>query len=302
MKLKFFVFSYNRGQYLANCVHSIERCAPGSEVVVFDDHSSDSETLAVLERLSARHTIFRTGRDAGHKLGGLYSNMQAALDYAGANDYACFIQDDTQLVRPLEAEDLRLIHDCFEQRQDLGFISPAFIRGISRQGRRRIDFDYDPQSRLFFPQQSRRSAGIHYSDIFLTRIERLRSVGWHFQDGEPANAARAASSFGHMGYLRCPFLMWLPNGTAYRGKTKTIALRWAERHRNCGFYPFQELERAAVERLRNEVPPRLPVAEEWLRLTRGDPKKPWIYDPLQGSRTLKHLNRVEIYLRRRLLP
>lgn len=297
-ELSFYVFSYNRGSFLANCVHSIEAQAPGARVVVIDDHSDDAETLAVLEALATRHRVIRAGADSGHKLGGLYSNMQTALELTGERELACFLQDDTQLVRALSAEDLHSLDLSFEHDPQLGFVSPAFVRGASLEGKRRLKFDFDEARQLFFARPGARSAGVHYSDIFLTRSDRLRAVNWQFQRGEPANAAQAEEHFSRMGYLRCPFVMWLPNGPAYRGKTKTLALRWAERRRRCGFYPFRTLEPEALLRLHDASPAQLPVAEEFLRTEHGSPPTPWVYDPLQGAGLLKHANRAELLLRR----
>lgn len=299
--LRFFVFSYNRGQFLENCVRSIETGAPGAPIVVFDDCSNDPATCAVLEDIAARHRVMRAGETTRHKLGGLYGNMQAALESAADDEFVCFTQDDTQMVRTLDDEDYHTLAACFATRPELGFLSPAFIRGISRRGRRRIDFGYDAQLQLFFPRPGRPRAGVHYSDICLSRVDRLRAVGWHFELGEPANNAQAAVHFGPMGYLRYPFLMWLPNGPAYRGKTKTLALRWAERKRRCGFYPFRDLDPAAAERLRHAPVPLLPVAEDFLAIAHGELDKPWVYDPLQGARLLKPLNRAELLLKQHLL-
>lgn len=298
--VRFFVFSYNRGQFLANCVRSIETCAPGAPIVVFDDYSSDPATCAVLQNIAVSHQVVRAGETTRHKLGGLYANMQAALESAADDELVCFAQDDTQMVRALDDEDYRTLAACFAARPELGFLSPAFIRGISRRGRRRIDFSYDAQLQLFFPRAGRPRAGVHFSDICLFRVDRLRAVGWRFGLGEPANNAQAAIHFGPMGYLRCPFLMWLPNGPAYRGKIKTLALRWAERRRRGGFYPFRDLDPAAAERLRHAPVPLLPVAEDFLAIAHGELDRPWVYDPVQGATLLKHANRAELLLRRYL--
>src|SRR5690606_32646020 len=55
--LHFWVFSYNRAEFLSNCVASIELCAPGWPIHIFDDHSSDPETRAVLAELALRHQV-----------------------------------------------------------------------------------------------------------------------------------------------------------------------------------------------------------------------------------------------------
>ncbi|MDZ7747945.1 MAG: hypothetical protein U5K43_03140 [Halofilum sp. (in: g-proteobacteria)] len=38
-------------------------------------------------------------------------------------------------------------------------------------------------------------------------------------------------------------------------------------------------------------------AEDWLEPVTGPLPIPWIYDPLHGSRLLKHLNRLELLAR-----
>ncbi len=293
----FYVFSFNRGQFLENCVRSIEDCAPQSSIVIFDDRSNDPDTVDTLKRLAGKHRVVSSQSDPGHKHGGLYANMQFALEAAPDDTILCFIQDDTQLVRKLTDPDQKSILEAFNNRPDLGFISPAFIRGIALQNQSARQFDYDPDVNLLYWRESRRSAGVYYSDIFMTTARRLRSRQWRFQAGEPANQRQAQSIFSRMGYLPCPFIMWLPYGTAYRGKQKTLALRLAEKIRHCGFHPFRYMQDSDVDYLRSQSPPTLPIAEEFLSTTRGELKKPWIYDPLQNSSALKHLNRVELYLR-----
>lgn len=297
----FYVFSFNRGEFLRNCIESIEQCAPGSEIIIHDDESDDPQTRAVLEQIAKKHAVVTAGANSGHKHGGLYANMQAALESAPAGELICFLQDDVQMVRNLDARDIRHLDACFHRDPALGFICPAFIRGISVTKEGTDSFDYDSEKELFYWQDNRRSAGSYYSDIFVSKPERLRESGWHFRSGEPANQRQARERFGRMGYMRCPFLMWLPYGPAYRGKQKTLALKIAERTRSCGFYPFRYLSDTQKAHLRENSPPELPVAENFLTPVQNGLSKPWIYNPLQGSRLLKHMNRVETFLRS-LLP
>lgn len=296
-QIQFFVFSYNRGPFLEHCVGSIARCAPTAEIVVFDDQSTDPETRRVLERLSARHKVVSSGGGLGHKHGGLYANMQAALDTVEDDRLICFTQDDTQMVRSIDESDLRFIEDCFAKRPDIGFISPLFLQEFRVRRIGATAYRYDPQIGLFFRDDTGRSAGTYYSDIFMSTAGRLRNAGWVFERGEPRNQIQAKAKFGPIGYLAKPFMMYLPNGPAYRGKAKTLALRLAERVRRCGFYPFEHMTEDAVRSLATCGPSRLPIAEHFLRTVDGDLSKPWIYSPLQGSRLLKHLNRLELLAR-----
>ncbi|MBC7185339.1 MAG: glycosyltransferase family 2 protein, partial [Marinobacter sp.] len=55
----FFVFSYNRGPHLKNCIESIETCAAGHRVIVYDDASEDPETQQILRDIETRHEVRR---------------------------------------------------------------------------------------------------------------------------------------------------------------------------------------------------------------------------------------------------
>lgn len=296
--LRFFVFSYNRGEFLANCVRSIEECVPEAGITVVDDRSTDRATQEELASIERRHRVIHAGTGSGRKHGGLYRNMQAALDGATDETLACFVQDDTQVVRRLDDDDVTALTRRFEQCPDLGFVSPCFMRGRTRQRNPGMAFRYDPALDLFFPGSTGRSAGIYYSDVCIVQVERLRAAGWRFASGEPANQRAAMGHFRPMGYLRCPFMMWLPNVPAYRGRAKSLALRWAEHARGCGLYPLAYIPPEAIERLATASGEHPPVAEEWLAPVGGPIVTPWIYDPLQGSRWLKHLDRLELGVRR----
>lgn len=295
--IAFFVFSYNKGRLLANCVESIEQCAPFASITVVDDRSDDPETCRILEQLAASHRVIQSLARSRHKHGGLYHNMQLALDTADQHGLACFVQDDTQIVRPLTQDDETSLAACFANDSRLGFIRPTFLKGSALARGRGTGFRFDAGSGLYFAQPDGRSAGVHYSDVFLAPPERLRAVGWRFQFGEGANQALAARHFGPMGYLQYPFVMWLPHTPAFRGRQKTWTLSIAERVRGCGIYPYRIMRPDEVRALGNAAQQRPAVAEDFLTPAQGTPSKPWIYHPLQGSRWLKHLHSLELAVR-----
>jgi hypothetical protein len=293
----FCIFSFNRGQFLENCVRSIEQCVPSARIAVFDDNSYDEETCAVLARVRARHAVVQPGKSSSHKLGGLYGNMQVALEHAREVDLVCFIQDDMQVVRPVSAEDLRSIACAFDADEQLAFLQPCFLKGCNRARDART-LSFDAASGLYFRAATSQSSGRHFSAVLITRPERLLSRGWTFARSEPENDRQASRLFGRLGHLYAPFAMWLPEVPAYRGKRKTFALRLAERRRGVGFFPFVPMTGAEVERLRSRSPAVLPVAEDFLACRNASLPVPWTYYPLQGNRLLKKLNGLELSLRR----
>ncbi|WP_226668108.1 glycosyltransferase family 2 protein [Microbulbifer aggregans] len=293
-----FVFSYNRGPFLENCIQSIETCAPHCRLTVIDDGSDDPETRRVLADVATRHQVIDKTAETGHKLGGLYANMQAAYEMAGDDELICFLQDDTQMVRHLSEADIQALRESFEQQPDLGFISPAFVRGFSLRKPANRDFRFDQERGFWFWYPGKRSTGTWFSALLIANTARLRQVGWDFEVGESVNNRKAAELFCRMARMRAPFSMWLPNGRAYRGKQKSLALRFGEWSRRCGLYPLEIMTAAEVDALQAGQSPKLPVAEDCLKV-RGNlrVKKPWAYDPMQGAGWLKVLDRIERKLR-----
>lgn len=294
--VRFVVCSYNRGAFLRHCVDTIERCAPGHAITVMDDSSDDSETIKILDAIAARHEVINSASLSGHKHGGLYENMQAALERSD-DELICFLQDDTQLVRPMEPRDEGDLHAAFDAAPDLAFVSPCFIRGIALKHKQDRDFRFDADTGLWYWHPQKRSTGAYYSDVVIAHRSRLQQAGWRFEQGESANDRQARRTFRRMGHMAVPFAMWLPNVPTYRGKRKTLALRWAERYRKSGFYRLHRLDPEQVSTIRNRAAPTPPLAEDCLQSEDPALKRPWTYDPMQGLSGLKLLDRFERWLR-----
>lgn len=293
----FCVFSFNRGKFLEHCVKTIEECVPNADVAIFDDDSFDEYTRDVLKTLSGRHTVLQPGNQSTHKLGGLYGNMQSALEYAADRRLVCFLQDDMQVVRPLAVEEIDAFDRCFDDNPRLAFLHPCFLKGINRK-RDESTLSFDRELGAYRRQGTDQSAGQYFSAILITRPSRLLEQSWEFGRSEPVNDRQAKQYFDRIGHLFAPFAMWLPEVPTYRGKRKTLALRLAERHRGSGFFPYRLMHHEKTEELQSRSSEVLPVAEDFLDCTNHRLEKPWGYYPMQGSRWLKKLNSLELALRR----
>lgn len=296
--MHFFVFSFNRGDFLENCVASIERCAPGHPVTVFDDDSNDEATRQVLGAIGNRHRVLcpsANGPESKH--GGLYGNMQAALEIAASDELLCYLQDDMQLVRSVTADDIDAAERYFERCPDAGFMQPAFLKGSNRRSDR-AQMRIDAKSGGYFADRLDRSAGAYYSDVFISRAARLHQSGWHFRNREAANELQARQRFRQMVYLRNPFAAWLPQAPAWRGKRMTLALRLGQRAGRCGLYPFDTLGDEEARAFTQRETAILPFAEDFLSVGDADLPRPWTYHPLQGRRMLKLLNSIELKIRK----
>lgn len=291
------IFSFNRGQFLQHCVESLERCAPQWDICVIDDGSNDPDTRTLLEQIATRHHVINATQIPGRKHGGLYGNMQKALETFRNRDFLMCLQDDMQMVRRITLDDEKCIQQYFADNPDAAFIQPCFLKGSNRERDQRT-LRFCEQRRVYVREGKGQSAGLYYSDILITSPTRLMAARWRFADSEPENDRQAARSFGKLAHLYAPFVMWLPEVPAYRGKRKTLALRLAERRRHCDLYPFRYLTDNEAQALRKRAPSKLPIAEDFLETVEPNLERPWVYYPLQGSRWLKKLNSLELAIRR----
>lgn len=293
----FCIFSYNRGRYLDNCVRSIELCAKYADIRIFDDDSDDPETLKYLSEIRNRYAVVSTDKSSDAKLGGLYNNMQHAINHCSGESIVCFIQDDMQLVRPVDFGEIDGYKEYFDKNPRHAFLQPCFLKGSERL-REMQSLQYNGTMKIYQRCGVRQSAGTYFSAVFMASPARLLENNWRFQYSERKNDQQAKQYFDRLGYLYAPFAMWLPDVPAYRGKRKTLALRIAERRRQCDFNPYKIMSTDEVTQLKKRSPDILPFAEDFLTCATPGLPLPWSYYPLQESRWLRKLNSYELFLRR----
>jgi len=296
-ELVFVVCSYNRGQFLQNCVDSIERNAPDARIIIADDLSEDPETIQILDQIEQRHEVLRPAKVSHNnpKVGGLYLNMQAALDHVTGNQLIAYIQDDMQLVRRLDAADMKSIRAHFLEREDAGFLCGVFLSG-NRREHFADEIRWDQTRGCYFTTASGGWKG-HFAAPIICLSSRMRAVNWRFAAREKLNDAQASEIFEPMGIMRDPFIMFLPAVPVLRWRRKTRALQIAEKRINAGFYPYNDLDYNKLEEFRKRENSVLPIAEDWLE-TRTFLSKPWPRGPLQDFPWLKRLNRLETAISR----
>ncbi|MGB0867859.1 MAG: glycosyltransferase [Granulosicoccaceae bacterium] len=292
--LTILVFSFNRGQFLRNCIASIERYAPDSKVLIVDDLSDEPETQQVLQELGQRYRIWQPELDSNqHKLGGLYANMQSAFENLPDDALVCCLQDDMQLVRDIRERDIADMQSYFKNNPNAGFLHHAFMKGHQRARYIRTT-RFDPDQKVYLREADGKRVGEYFSAVFTARVDRLKSKGWSFGKSEKANNQKASATFDRMGFMRNPFAHWLPCVPSHRHKRKSWAIKVAEKRTGAGFYPFSPFEATTVEDFLSRDDAVLPIAEDFLSTTPMAPVNPWIYHPLQGApRWLYLAHRIE---------
>jgi glycosyltransferase involved in cell wall biosynthesis len=263
-----FIFSYNRGNFLANCVNSLLRHAPSARICVVDDRSTCPDTLAYLAQLPSGVELLQGQVKDGARHGGLYNNMQLALESC-SSELVFFIQDDMQIVRDIDEDDLRYINAFFAHYPEAAFLHPMFLRGRRyRRDRRitRLQSDFP----VYFREQPEKNSqrDLSYVDGVIAHAGRLQAANWQFVEGEAANANKAWPLFGKMGIWPHPIAMFLPEVPVYRGKHKTRPVALAEQWAGTEPKAFLPMTPEQVRLMKARDLSVLPVAENFIRCSK----------------------------------
>lgn len=265
MRELIFVFSYNRGIFLANTISSLVDYCPRARIVVIDDRSEDPKTLKILDSLKERFEVLKTpnAQESSDKHGGLYRGMNLALELASnrAAQYALFVQDDMQCVRPVTEADWERVNQFFELNLDAAELYVNFLKPD--------DFG-DPSAYILLPGKvayARRESDPRvkaFSDTGIVHVERMRKVFERIPVGELVADKYARSAGVKLGFSAFPFLMFLPLPRTWRGRTQSLFYWLAERIGRTGFYPYTPMSEDKVKAFLTRPPEEIPVGVSWL--------------------------------------
>ncbi|GHC55658.1 glycosyltransferase family A protein [Neogemmobacter tilapiae] len=288
------IFSYNRVEYLKNCVDSVRLNMPDARLRIFDDNSDDPAMLEYLSRTDAE--VVRADTKDEERHGGLYANMQRALDMA-EHDYLILLQDDTQVVRPVGPDDLYEIDRIFRANDRRAFLCVLFMKA-ARMRRFRREVDAYPDENIY-----RTAAGISeknfarrlaYFDVVLCNVGRLRTVNWTFAPSERANCEMARELFEDMPVMKSPFVFFCPEVPFFRNRSKTLAARIAARVVGTDLKRYLDLDEAKTTLLKERPLSQWPIAEDWLTPTNPKVRRPFVFKDVSARWWLSALHKIEM--------
>lgn len=264
--LVIYIFSFNRGRFLDNCLKSVAVCAEGIPVTVIDDQSDDRNTQEILAKYRSRLKVITAGEAeiSEHKTGGLYNNMRFAFQDAreSGKRFVLFLQDDMQLVRPILPRDIAGAAAFFEANPNTAELHTCFMkRFFADRDEQLAELDATGEAYL---RPSNYPGFSGFSAVGLFDIERVSQLFGELQQGEYANNEFAQKNGIQMGISTRPFMMWLPYPISHRGKTRNLPLQLVESVAGCGFYPYQIMTDKAVGELLERPLEQHPYAEDWL--------------------------------------
>ncbi len=277
--IKIYVFSFNRGEFLENCLRSIEICAADSEVLVIDDQSYEQKTKDVLDYFSDKFSLFLAGEadEIEYKTGGLYNNMRFAFSDARKKGfrYVLFLQDDMQLLRPILNDDILNAEKFFSANNNSAELHTCFMkRYFSERDEQLTEID---DSGTAYLRPSDYSGFSGFSAVGLFDVPRFFRLFGNLKQGEYYNNEFAQINNIQMGISTMPFMMWLPYPISHRGKKRNIPLQMIEFVGGCGFYPYKIMSGAEVTSLVNRDIKSRPYAEKWLTVSGLENVRNWSF-------------------------
>ncbi len=257
------VFSFNRGPFLKNCIESV-RAHTSWPLSVWDDDSRDPATLDVLSGLEADGVpVYRAGSDMVRedRTGGLYGNMYAALQDGRDEgvEYLLFIQDDQQVVRPVDDEVITHADQFFTANEHSFLLHTFFLKQVSfRHDRSRMVLD---SSGLAYFRQETGPGRYFFSAVGFFSVARFWELCGQRLVGEGAYENWCREHGVKMGFYVYPFAMWNPYPTAWRKQRRPLLERWIDAIGGAGLHRISPMTKEAQRQLLTRDPSILPVAE-----------------------------------------
>lgn len=297
------IMSYNRGDYLKVCALSCLENLPDCKVVIYDDQSDDPETLEALSELSQSgcRIVTSSATDLRERHGGLYSNMQRALNECETR-YLIYLQDDTQVVRLFDQETAHVVRQIFSD-QDVAFVRSQFYKESDIK-RFFPDFKSDHNGNFLAPKDTYEDCDKDhaYCDVMIADVQKLRQVNWQFRHLERENQLLAKKYFKYMPYLWNPFVFYCPEVPSYRDRKLYLASRIAQRKR-CGIIAkFDNLDGDKLDAFLSRPKDNWPIAETFLSTNVPDVKRPFVFQDYAKTPWLHILYKVESRLWRMAFP
>lgn len=277
MNLNIYLFSYNRGKFLKNCLSSIQQCMAEYNVTIIDDNSNDLYTVQLLNDLSeSLEIIHHNPEKKEYKTGGLYGNMNFAMNHAQqiGCDYCLFIQDDMQLVRPFTQIDTKMIEKYFSTTENAIEYDINFLR--EERAEHFFNENYINESETaYMVKEAYQSGKSNFSATGIFHVKRFFNWFQEFEVGEGVNSNKAIELGIEKGFSTYPITCWLPYPKSYRGKQRNFMHELIELVGGAGYHPIRLMNEDEIRNFMSRPPEDLPIMERFLRSSSAPRQDRW---------------------------
>ncbi|MFC3153100.1 hypothetical protein ACFOEK_18815 [Litoribrevibacter euphylliae] len=210
------IFSYNQDKELSMLLSSMKEFASGYDCIVYDDGSTNSNTISILKNSSElfKEQFLLPKEKKTSSRGRLHQNIQSAYEYAleKGYQYLFLVQDDMQFVRPLDRSILNEYSTYFDADEKIIQVDPRFLRRLGS-----IKINNELHAYSFEDDDDRGS----YADVGILDIKKLNNLNWKFEASERKNKVKAHNIGLKRIFPFTPIFMHLPYPVIYRkGKKK----------------------------------------------------------------------------------
>jgi len=262
-----YVFSYNRGVLLDNCMKSILKCANDFTVTIVDDQSNDEATINILNKyrdIGIRVVQPDDNNTKNYRVGGLHYNMNKVLNEAYKNGikYVLFIQDDMQMIRPIKEKDINNIVNIFKNNDNTVQIMISFMK--YKNNIRKISGYKKDVTKLSYKKSLNYEGYNSFTDTGVYDVRKTLKLLGHINRTERKNNELAKERGIQACVYAYPLTMWLPMPITYRSGRRSVVLKIIEKIGGAGFYPWEIMPEKQVNKLFNRNLDKYPIAEDYL--------------------------------------
>lgn len=281
----FYVFSYNRGKFLNNCIKSIERNYQNPSITIVDDSSNDNETLLYLKKLKQKYRVITPHHknEKNTKHGNLYKNKNWVMNEAKDKNFkqVMLLPEDMQFVRPITNiffKDLDLFFN-YSKNSFQTFI--IFKEKVFSLNENPIENSLCLQKNSNFFIKNKKEVEHQrciFSDFGIIRVDRFFDLFEKFEDNELLSIIKCKQRGIKTGLYSYPFCSLLPFNKYCRIKNNNEKLtKLLNKISKTGFYPYNDMSSNQVKNLLKKPNNVIAFAEDWLNCPNVPNKDLWSF-------------------------
>jgi glycosyltransferase involved in cell wall biosynthesis len=229
IRLRLYIFSYNRSVYLEGLISSLERNGwPKRLITIIDDCSDDKRTKDILRKLGDYYEVMNS-KAASEKSrnGGLHEMMNLALSHAEASKvaYAVFVQDDMQAIRPF---DPNYLDSCLGDLKRNNLLTCSVVVEKQRRQELRKKLSIDLVGHSLYRRNNLRIGHRYYQDTGIFDVSIRKRLGIVALTGESEMNELLAKSELPLTCLRRPLFAFIPFPVSFSGREHLLGDRIAQ--------------------------------------------------------------------------
>jgi hypothetical protein len=276
-----YVFSFNRGRFLNNCISSIEKNFQSPQITIIDDCSDDEDTIKYLEELGQRYRIIspHSKEEKSSKYGNLYKNKNWVINESKnlGYKYIMIVSEDGQFVRPFLKSDKKRIKCLFENTENIFQCVPLFIEKVNKFSQFEDKIKTLPDCNFYIKKNNVNYKRLNYTDFGIINVNKFLSLLGKYEESEHLNEQMCIEKGIVCAYDTHPFFALLPFNKYERVNGNKKLIHLINKISQTGFYPYNDMSQSEIDKLFNKPVLEVAYAEDWLTCPNVPNKDLWSF-------------------------